>query len=238
MTQKNRYAGTELEALRSAVNYYRWIIEEIQSYLHGHGVEIGAGCGTVSRLLLDTALQSLCCIEPDERLVTELQATLPLSTKPVRVVCTTLEEFSLSTAERFDSIIAINVLEHIADDREALQQMRSLLAPHGVLCLYTPALPALFGSLDVSFGHHRRYTKQHLATLVSQAGLQIEKVLFFNLFGILPWLIVGKLFRQHSLGRTQVNISDRIFIPLARRLERIITPPIGQNLLLIARKIA
>lgn len=238
MTQTNRYAGTELEALRSAVNYYRWIIDEIQSYLHGHGMEIGAGCGTVSRLLCETALQSLCCIEPDERLVAQLQATLPPSTKPVRVLCTTLGEFSPNTSERFDSIIAINVLEHIADDREALQHMRTLLAPNGVLCIYTPALPALFGSLDVSFGHHRRYTKQQLAALVSQAGLQIEKLLFFNLLGILPWLIVGKVFRQHSLGRTQVNIADRILIPLARSLERIISPPIGQNLLLVARKIA
>lgn len=234
--EEHTYIGTELDALRSAVNYYRWITDEIHPYLQGHGLEVGAGYGTVSRVLLKTSLQSLYCIEPDERLVTQIRATLHSSTKPVTVVRATLEAFSRVTTERFDSIIAINVLEHIADDHQALQQMHALLTPNGVLCIFTPALPKLFGSLDASFGHHRRYTRQRLEELIRHTGLQIEKLRFFNFLGILPWMIMGKLFRQRSLTHTQVSISDRFMIPLTRRLEQIISPPIGQNLLVVARK--
>jgi SAM-dependent methyltransferase len=238
MTQENTYPGTELDALRSAVNYYKWITDEIQPYLRGHGLEVGAGYGTVSRFLLGTALQSLSCIEPDERLVTQIRATLQSSTKPVTIACATLEAFARVTTERFDSIVAINVLEHIADDQQALQQMHTLLAPNGVLCIYTPALPTLFGSLDVSFGHHRRYTRRRFEALIPPTGLQIEKLKFFNFIGILPWMIMGKLFRRRSLTHTQVSISDRFLIPLTRRLEKIVSPPIGQNLLLVARKVS
>lgn len=232
----NYYPGPELEVMQAAVNYCTWITDEIRPYVQGRCLEVGAGRGTLSRFLLHTNVQSLCCLEPAENLISQLQRAVQCARKPVEVINETLGAFATVTSERFESIVCINVLEHILDDQKALQQMVKLLHPKGYICVYVPALPRIFGAMDTTFAHRRRYTRDQLKVLARQAGLRIERLYFLNSVGVVAWWLLGKVFRQRTITLAQVQRYDRLMIPLIRRLERIVSPPIGQNLLLVAQQ--
>lgn len=230
------YPGLELEAMQAAVHYCAWIAAEIDPYVQGRCLEVGAGRGTISRLLVRSALRSLWCLEPSINLIPQLQTAVQASPKPVTVIDATLDEFAAAANERFESIVCINVLEHIVDDQKAMQQMNALLSPGGSLCIYVPALPGIFGAMDVSFGHHRRYTRARLQTLAQQVGLRIEKLRFLNCVGVIPWWLLGKVLRRSTFTRSQAVAYDRLVIPAVRYLEGLVSPPFGQNLLLIAKQ--
>lgn len=100
-----------------------------------------------------------------------------------------------------------------------------------------PALPSLYGTLDASFGHYRRYTKGQIKHLVSSAGFCILRLRFFNIIGVFTWFLMGKVLRWQTWGASPVIAYDRIIIPLLRRFESLVPPPFGQSLLLAAVKL-
>ena len=228
------YEGSELEGLRLATNYYRWLCEEFRPYLRGCCLEIGAGRGTFTKFLLETDITALCCLEPAANLIPLLQLETQASAKPVTIVQATLAQFFELAEAPFDCLVCVNVLEHIEDDREAMRQMHDLLKVGGHLCLFVPALPWLYGSLDAYFGHYRRYTKRRLEELARQEGFIVEKLRFFNLFGVFTWFLMGKVLRWRTWGTTPVVMYDRLIIPFLRRLEQCFSPPLGQSLLMVA----
>lgn len=223
------YEGSELEGLRFAINYYQWLCEEFRPYLRGRCLEIGAGRGTFSKILVQqTDITALWCLEPAMNLVPLLQLETQASAKPVTIVQATLAQFVESTPEPFDCLVCVNVLEHIEDDSEAMRQMHDLLKAGGHLCLFVPALPWLYGSLDVQFGHYRRYTKRRLEELARQVGFAVEKLRFFNLLGVVTWFLMSKILRWRTWNATPVIAYDRLIIPFLRRLERCFSPPWGK----------
>lgn len=228
------YEGSELEGLRLATNYYTWLCEEFRPYLRGRCLEIGAGRGTFSKFLLKTDISALCCLEPAANLIPLLESEVQRSNKPVTIIHATLAQFFESAVESFDCLVCVNVLEHIEDDKEAMRHMHNLLKVGGHLCLFVPALPWLYGSLDAQFGHYRRYTKRRLEELARQAGFAIEKLRFFNLLGVITWFLMGKILRWRTWNATPVAAYDRLIIPFLRRLERRFSPPLGQSLLMVA----
>jgi SAM-dependent methyltransferase len=230
------YEGSELEGLRLATNYYTWLCEEFRPYLRGRCLEIGAGRGTFSKFLLETDITALWCLEPAANLIPLLRSEVSKSGKPVKVIQATLAQFVASAPEPFDCLVCVNVLEHIEDDSEAMRQMNDLLKAGGHLCLFVPALPWLYGSLDAQFGHYRRYTKRRLEELARQVGFAIEKLRFFNLLGVITWFLMGKILRWRTWNATPVAAYDRLIIPFLRRLERRFSPPLGQSLLMVVRR--
>jgi len=135
-----------------------------------------------------------------------------------------------------DTVIAVNVLEHVEHDIDFLRAAHRTLAPGGSLLLLVPALPALYGSLDKAFDHYRRYTKSGLRESLLTAGFEIETLHFLNIVGVAAWFAAGRIFRRTTLGRPQVQLYDRWVIPWLRRIESRIHPPLGQSLIAIARK--
>ncbi len=231
------YEGSELAGLQLALNYYAWIIDEFRPFLHGRCLEVGGGEGTFSRLLADTAIESLHTIEPADNLVPSLRAALSqLPQKSAEVTQATIEEFAATAAKPFACVVCLNVLEHIEDDRAAVARMAQLLLPEGYLCLFTPAMPWLYGTLDASFGHRRRYTKHSLIDKVASAGMVVDKLRYFNMAGVVTWLLMGKVLGWRTWGESPVAMYDRLVIPFLRRIEARITPPLGQSLLLVAHK--
>ena len=112
--------------------------------------------------------------------------------------------------------------------------MRRLLSRGGKLCLFVPALPFIYGTLDEAFGHYRRYTKGRLGTLARQAGFNVKKLKYFNLPGSLAWLLMGRVLRWKSWEESPVRWYDRLVIPGVRLVESLSAPPFGQSVLLIA----
>lgn len=136
----------------------------------------------------------------------------------------------------FDAIIMINVLEHIEDDSHVLNLVNQMLMPGGYLLIFVPAMPVLYGSLDRKFGHYRRYTRAGLASACRKAGYEITRIRYFDALGAFPWWFVNRVLRSSTLNPDVAKLYDRLVVPLARHLEKAITPPFGKNLVFVGRK--
>lgn len=228
------YVGTELGGLSEANNYYRWILTHFRPHLGKRIIEVGAGIGTFSEFLLNTANASeLFLVEPAENLFPVLQQRFSGDTrvKPMRGY---LEDLATSLAA--DSVVLVNVLEHIANAEALLEVAHLHLVPGGTILLFVPALRSLYGTLDKAFGHVQRYSKSLLGDKLQQAGFHLVRLRYFNFPGMFTWFLAGKLLRRSTLRPVDVRLYDRWVVPWASKLERYWEPPLGQSLIAIARK--
>jgi SAM-dependent methyltransferase len=228
------YSGTELDSMVHASNYYRMILDRFAPYLGRRIVEVGAGIGTFSTHLVEASGRGeVTLIEPDRANAERLRERFR-GAAGVRVHHGTLD--SAGEAAGADSIVLVNVLEHIEDDRALLHAAWKRLAPGGYLLLFLPALPALFGTLDEAFGHFRRYTRAELREKLRAAGFTIELLRYTNFVGVLSWFVAGRVLRKRTLSPGDVRLYDRWVVPWMSRVERVWSPPGGQNLIAVARK--
>jgi len=135
----------------------------------------------------------------------------------------------------WDTILCINVLEHVADDAAALQRMWSLVSPGGHLALLVPAHPSLYGDYDRLDGHYRRYTRSGLASLVQQAGWRIVGLKHFNALGAVGWWWQYRLLKRTIHGRRAFR-GMNLVLPVAKLLERLLAPPFGLSLAAVLRR--
>lgn len=227
------YPGKELEAMSFAVNYHRWIIDEFEPSLGETIAEVGAGVGSVSKLLLEKRIKRLFAFEPSHNMYPLLQEALRQEERAKAVN----DFFSPQYAqEGFDAVVYINVLEHIQDDRTELANALKALRSKGHLLLFVPALAWLYSNFDKQIGHFRRYAKKELSCLVRDVGFTLVKARYFDLAGILPWYVNFVLLRN-SLDTASVSWYDKLAVPTVRLIETAIAPPIGKNVLLIGKKI-
>lgn len=229
------YEGRDLEVLAEMPNYYDWIMDTFSSYVRGRVIEYGAGAGTVSARLAPLA---------DELTLVELSANLiePLSVRfcddpKVKVISESLENHAAQLgAEAVDTVVMVNVLEHIEDDREALTHLLRILRPGGHLLLFVPALQGLMSKLDRLHGHFRRYHRPDLASKVQAAGGDVLLSRYFDCAGVIPWFVINKMMGSTTFNPALIDIHDKYVVPVSRAFERVVSPPFGKNLMLVARK--
>jgi len=228
------YSGTELNAMAEAQNYCRWILDFFAPYLGQKVIEIGAGAGTFSELLLSSGRASeLVLFEPGANLFPLLRQRFGNDPR-VHLQSGSFDPSVLE--EPADSIVLVNVLEHISDDDALLLQVRQSLRTGGRVLLFVPALEWNYGSLDRAFEHHRRYSKPILRKKLERAGFRVERTRYVNFLGIASWFFAGRVLRQRTLRRGQVRWYDRWIIPWSFKLEQIWEPPVGQSLAAVAVK--
>jgi len=239
MTVRHPYPGKDLEAMSFAINYHRWILDEMRPYLGRNIAEVGAGTGSFSEMLLAESLDSLTLIEPSEMFDALKNNISSLgTTAKINLHNSTFAEAVLDRAppDGVDSIIYVNVLEHIEDDEAELGLMHKGLEIGGRCFIFVPALMSLYGNFDRAVGHVRRYSKTELEKKCATAGFKVIKSKYFDIAGVLPWYIKYKLLRSDSLSAGAVEFYDKMVVPVASRLERILRVPVGKNILLIAEK--
>ncbi|MGZ5684602.1 MAG: class I SAM-dependent methyltransferase [Usitatibacter sp.] len=226
------YPGKELEAMSFASNYHRWIVDEFAPYLGERVAEVGAGIGSVSELLLRKPIGHLSAFEPSANMYPQLAQRLRGEPRAAAIN----GFFGAGQAgEGFDSVAYINVLEHIEDDRAELAHARASLRPGGHLLVFVPALAWLYSDFDRRVGHFRRYAKPQLEQIATLAGFDLVRARYFDLAGILPWYVNFVLLRR-AMAAGSVSLYDRLVVPPMRLIASIAAPPIGKNILLIARK--
>lgn len=218
----------DLLLLSEAVRYQRWVLSSFGPPLRGRVLEVGAGVGNFTRWLARTA-DHVVVAEPDTSMADALTAVVPAD---VEVRAVPVEDLR-GSGERFDAVVAINVLEHIEDDREAVRIAQEVLRPGGRLCVFVPAHRALFGSLDRRYGHLRRYTRRGTKALLEAGGFHVAACRYFNPVGAVGWWLVGRLLRKERLSRSSVWLSERVAVPIGRTLDRVGNPPFGQSVLAV-----
>lgn len=181
----------DLVLLSEAVRYQRWVLSSFGSSLRGRVLEVGAGVGNFTRWLARVA-DEVVVAEPDPSMADELAGSAPDN---VQVRALPIEGLH-GSGERFDAVVAINVLEHIEDQLAAVCVARELLRPRGRLCVFVPAHRALFGSLDRRYGHLRRYTRRGTRALLEAAGFHVITCRYFNPVGAVGWWAVGRVARR------------------------------------------
>lgn len=218
-----------LELLADAPNYNRWMFDRLRPWVGRRVLEIGSGIGNLSAFLLDR--ERLVLTDTALDYLERLRARF--AGRPnVGVAHLYLPDDHASLAEeRFDTIICLNVLEHVEDDHRSLVVMRRLLEPRGRLVLLVPALSALYGTLDVALGHHRRYGRRDLTTKFAAAGLAMRHLEYFNLAGIPGWWLAGRVLRRRLIPSGSLKLYDAL-VPLFR-LERFLPWRVGQSLIAI-----
>lgn len=135
----------------------------------------------------------------------------------------------------FDTIVCMNVLEHINDDRGTLSRFLGLLKPGGKLVLVVPAHQCLFNPLDSNDGHFRRYEAAELREKLETAGFSVVHESTFNLFGIFGWFLNGTILRRKDLPAGQMGLFNKV-APLLFWLENLVGPPVGLSLLAVGAK--
>ena len=228
------YEGSDLEVLADMPNYYSWIMSRFAPQVRGAVLEYGAGMGTISAHLLPLSTR-LTLVEPSPNLSGPLRARFA-GVATVDVVHETLESHVVKIEPAsVDTIVLVNVLEHIEDDRAALRRLMAALRPGGHLLLFVPALQFLMSDLDRELGHFRRYHRPELAAKVTASGGVVEVCRYMDLIGVMSWFLLNTLLGSTKFNPKMVAINDRAVVPLSRALERV-AAPFGKNLILVARK--
>jgi len=215
--------------------YNDWVYRRIRPYLGDRLLEVGCGIGNMSGYYADRPL--LVCLDLLVESLALVRAKLgdcPSLHTVQGDICAEATIAALADY-RFDTAVMLNVLEHIADDAGALAAIHRLLEPGGRLVLLLPAERYLYGTLDRSLGHYRRYEPATVRPLLERSGYQIELLEYMNLAGILGWFLNGRVLRRRLLPRPQLAAFN-VLAPLFERLEGVIRPPRGQSLLVVCRR--
>jgi SAM-dependent methyltransferase len=210
----------ELE--RDAPSYNDWLLSRALPFVGEHVLEVGAGIGTFTLLLAGRGIR-VTALEPEDELAVILEERTR-GLDGVRVFRETIGDLEPDrVAEGADSVISFNVLEHIPDDRGALQAVRGFLRPGGQLLLLSPAHPFLFGATDRAVDHERRYTKDGLGKLLADTGYDIADLRYVNPIGAAGWLVSSRLLRRTTLPRGPLKLYERL-VPALRTIDRMRLP--------------
>jgi SAM-dependent methyltransferase len=210
-----------------------WIFDRLKPWLGRRVAEVGSGLGTITELMLDR--EHVLATEIEEAFLDRLRARFAGNAN-VAVARLDLEDVPVEELRRhrLDSIVCVNVLEHVKDDRGALERLRDSVVPGGRLLLYVPALSWLYGSLDRGLQHHRRYSRPALEEALAASGWRILHLSWMNVMGIPGWFLNSRVLRRKLLPVKQVSLYDRL-TPLFRLEERL-KPPIGMSLVVAAER--
>lgn len=214
--------GSEILArLNRAPRFTKWMADTIRPYVGDRVLEIGAGIGNLTTNLVPRTAYYASDINQHylERLKT-LQPTRPY----LQVGHTDATAGASYPPELFDTVVCLNVVEHIEDDAGTLTNIRKTLQPKGRAIILVPNGPGLFGSLDRVLGHYRRYTREQLLGVCEKAGFSVEQILKFNRIGAPGWWLNGRILKKETFGLWQIKLLN-LLVPLIRPIDRFLPFP-------------
>ena len=220
-----------LERMSKVDRYNAWLYSKVADWVGETVVEVGSGTGNMSSFIEDRSRVFLTDLHPEYR--RELRDRY--ASHPGISVCGwDLEHEApdeIRTAKP-DTVICLNVLEHVERDQLALENIYRGLAPGGRLLLMVPAMPLLYGSLDRHLDHHRRYGRRGLLRILERAGFRIETMFFMNFFGMFGWFLNSRVFRRQILSTRQLFLFNK-FAPIFIAIERHLPIPAGLSLVAV-----
>lgn len=225
-----------LDVISAATKFNHWLYEAVEPYCKGTILEIGSGLGNISTFFIEDKKDiHLSDIRANYR--EALQNKFTSNTHPVLDIDIAHPDFNARYASllgSFDSVFALNVVEHIKDDDLAVKNMLSLLKPGGEMVILVPAYQLLYNAIDVSLEHFRRYTKKSLSSLMGKHA-PIKKAFYFNATGILAWWISGKVFRHKTIPAGEMKLYNT-FVPVFRIIDKLVLKKLGLSVVCVIQK--
>lgn len=214
---EDRYGSEILGRLNRAPRFTRWMADTVRPYVGDRVLEIGAGTGNMTLHLVPRALYWASDVNPQYlKTLEKLRRTRPYL--QVGLTDGAAAE-SFPAGNSFDTVVCLNVVEHLEDDVAVLRNIRSVLEKDGRAVVLVPNGPWLHGTLDQVLGHRRRYTREQLTAVGQQAGLRLETLLPFNRIGVVAWWLNGRVLRRKTFGLWQIKMLN-LMTPLFRKIDR------------------
>lgn len=234
----SEYEGHKnLETAIQRKNFTKWVFEELSPGLKGEIMEIGSGLGTYSQLIIEKFPESqITLTDISSNYVENLKKKF--SQSKISVHNLDLNEktnFEKIGYGKFDSIIAINVLEHVEHDNFALDHLYNMLRNDGNLIILVPANKFLYNIIDKSIGHWRRYTKKELKSKLLKSNFKIQKIYSFNILGMLGWFLNGNIFKKDEINKDASKFFDKL-VPAMKIIEKISGRQIGLSIICYCKK--
>lgn len=235
MKQTETYIGNELELFKEAHNWKKYYSSKIIPFIKGDVLEVGAGIGETTKVLFNNNVDSWTCLEPDPVLVSEIKSKIDTgyiskNTFLVTGIITDLEKDKL-----FDTIVYIDVLEHIENDSEEFKKAINKLKPNGHLIILVPAYYFLFNEFDKAIGHYRRYNKKMLKKLEINE-IKRKKLFYLDSLGLIASLANKCFLKQENPTLKQVKMWDNLIIPFSKIFDILAFYSAGKSLIGVWKK--
>jgi 2-polyprenyl-3-methyl-5-hydroxy-6-metoxy-1,4-benzoquinol methylase len=225
-----RYSG-ELELFQHAVNWKHYWLRHVRRYLGRRVLENGAGIATNTPMLVSRACEDWLCLDPDLWQVGMMhEAKLPAN---CRVACGTIVD--LAAHEKFDTILYLDVLEHIEDDHAEIAAARDRLLPGGHIVVLAPAHQFLYSPFDAKVGHYRRYDRRSLAACTAR-GLALEEMRYLDSIGLVASAANRFLLKADTPTPAQIKLWDRTMVPLSRCIDPLLHGLAGKSIFAVWRR--
>jgi SAM-dependent methyltransferase len=226
MAEEFRYSGSELELFQDAVNWKKTLRKHIHPFIRGDVLEVGAGIGGTTRILRTGLESSWTCLEPDIAMASAIQDEFT----SVKVIAGTLE--TIGSDQLFDSILYVDVLEHIEKDSDEIQMATRHLKTGGHLIVLVPAHQWLFSGFDEAIGHYRRYSRKSIK-LLTQPSMKETKIIYLDSVGLLASTANKlNLTRDHP-SSGQIRFWDEYLVRASKFLDPFFRYKIGKSLLAV-----
>lgn len=226
----DNYGKLTLESMSQAGWYNTWLENKVRPFLKGDILEIGCGIGNFTKDLVKFG--QVWAMDIDKSYVLKTKENSPLANVGLGNIETGEYFFK---DKKFDNIVCINVLEHIKDDKKALLNLYSLLKKNGSLILIVPAHQFLYGEIDRSIDHFRRYTKSKLKKQFKNLNFKTVFCKELNMLGAIGWLVAGKVLKEKTVKKERIFIFNKIG-PIYLKLENLFEPPFGISVMIIGTK--
>lgn len=235
VSSTTEYTLRDQELMRGAERYFAWQARMAKKELGRRVIEVGCGVGNFTRHLLDCEL--VAALDVEAECVAHLQRNLSHAPQVMARQMDVADPAFVELRElRPDSVVCLNVLEHVRDDRRALEHMAAVLPAGGKAVLIVPAFEALYGPIDRNLGHYRRYSKKSMRALAEAAGFEVTTLRYMNSVGCAGWWVNAKVLKRTAQSAGQIRVFDRLVVPPMEWVESRVAPWFGQSLFVALRR--
>ena len=229
-----------LEQFAQARKFNKWLFDTLLPFCKGSVLEAGSGIGNISELFVEhgfhltaTDVNAAYCTRLRQRFqghpLVDAVIQLDLSNPDLMLRHPQLQD-------SFDTVIASNVIEHIAEDRQAVSNCKKMLKPGGHLILLVPAYQLLYNSFDRELGHFRRYNTRRLKQLLESENMKVVHSRYFNAAGLAGWIVSGGILKKKMIPEPQLRLFERL-VPIFKLIDAITFMRVGVSVISVASKI-
>lgn len=229
------YTVADQERMKRAKRYFAWQARLAEAQIGRRVIEIGSGLGNFTEYLLNR--DQVVAVDVVEECLAQLRERFP-SRKNLETRCLDVQDPGFRDLARFrpDTIVCLNVLEHVRNDALALRHMHEVLQPRGRAIFILPAFESLYGPIDHNLGHFRRYSRPNWRKFAEAAGFRVKFARYLNTVGFAGWWVNAKILKKTEQSEDQIALFDSVVVPIMSRLEGLVPPPFGQSIFTVLEK--